>query len=312
MIPGGKLSVPAESFIAHNEMIHTVIQFSPNSRRDQLVCVTVYSTDVELLNPPLAIGKLLIDLSNLSKNSDSKEKGKAVKILHTWDDHLYKSGSQVAPPKPRPAETASSVENDAKNLTLKELSIGNPDDLSVSTPSKDISAKSIIHEESMPLSPSEVSDLLRGCLLQAIASSLSTLSNSSYPISASVFYDQYILPSRPASCSHSHSHSSPIDIKHSSHKSLTAFLKSMDKEGLIKLKDIKPDGLVVMSVSRKHNAVITHALYPTLRDLELKATKATKRDEQVQANKGKDIIVRELWKPHLVTTSFFSHCDGAE
>ena len=35
-----------------------------------------------------------------------------------------------------------------------------------------------------------------------------------------------------------------IDIKHSTHKSVKAFLKASAKEGLIKLKDVKGDVVV--------------------------------------------------------------------
>lgn len=83
----------------------------------------------------------------------------------------------------------------------------------------------------------EVSDILRSALLQSIVTTLSKLPPSSFPISPSVFSETYILPYRPSK--EVSATSTPVDIKHSGHKSLTAFLKASAKEGLIKIKEIK-------------------------------------------------------------------------
>ncbi|KAI6038939.1 hypothetical protein EDC04DRAFT_2603597 [Pisolithus marmoratus] len=49
----------------------------------------------------------------------------------------------------------------------------------------------------------------------------------------------------------------PIDIKHSTYKSLAAFLKILDKQGILTIKDMKPEPLV-MSVSASHSEVLSH------------------------------------------------------
>ena len=88
----------------------------------------------------------------------------------------------------------------------------------------------------------EVSDMLRSALLQSIATTLSKLPPSSFPISPSVFSESYILPYRPfkeVSIT-----STPVDIKHSGYKSLTAFLKASAKDGLIKVKETKGEVVV--------------------------------------------------------------------
>ena len=88
----------------------------------------------------------------------------------------------------------------------------------------------------------EVSDILRSALLQSIATTLSKLPPSSFPISLSVFSESYILPYR--SFKDVSTASTPVDIKHSGYKSLTAFLKASAKEGLIKVKETKGEVVV--------------------------------------------------------------------
>ena len=88
----------------------------------------------------------------------------------------------------------------------------------------------------------EVSDILRSALLQSIATTLSELPPSSFPISLSVFAEMYILPYR--SFKEVSTTSTPVDIKHSGYKSLTAFLKASAKEGLIKIKETKGEVVV--------------------------------------------------------------------
>ena len=87
--------------------------------------------------------------------------------------------------------------------------------------------------------------MLRSALLQSVDTMLSKLPPSSFPISPSVFADAYILPYR--SFKEVSATSTPVDIKHSGYKSLTAFLKASAKEGLIKVKETKGEVVVTGS-----------------------------------------------------------------
>ena len=58
----------------------------------------------------------------------------------------------------------------------------------------------------------------------------------------SLFHEVYILPYR--SFQLTKAASTPVDIKHSNFKSLTAFLKLSAKEGLIKIKERKGEVVV--------------------------------------------------------------------
>jgi len=123
-------------------------------------------------------------------------------------------------------------------------------------------------------------------------------------MTSSSFYSTYILPSRPAPLPSQPSISTPIDIKHSSHKSLTFFLKSAEKHGLLKLKDTKSD-VMVMSVATSHADVIAHKPYLSLRDVSLRKEKREQREEE-ERTRVKELEIKELWKPHLQSLKFFS------
>lgn len=114
-------------------------------------------------------------------------------------------------------------------------------------------------------------------------------------------YSSHILPSRPFQPAPA---ATPLDIKHSSHKSLTAFLKACEKDGLLKLKDMKSD-LVVMGVFPKHTDVISHHAYRTVKEMEEKRERTQERAE-MERSKVKEMQVTELWKPHQQTVQFFA------
>jgi hypothetical protein len=120
-------------------------------------------------------------------------------------------------------------------------------------------------------------------------------------MSATLFYSSHILPSRPSHLSSLTS--TPVNIKHSTYKSLTAFLKACEKEGLIKLKDTKSE-LVITGVFPNHADVLAHRRYETLKDVELKREKRAEMEE-AEKNKVKEMLITEMWKPHQQTIGFF-------
>ena len=78
---------------------------------------------------------------------------------------------------------------------------------------------------------------------------LSKLPPGSFPITPSVFHETYILPYRSSQLTAATS--TPVDIKHSGFKSLSAFLKASAKEGLIKIKGMKEE-VVVTGMNHLH------------------------------------------------------------
>lgn len=166
--------------------------------------------------------------------------------------------------------------------------------------------------------------LLRSSLLQAIQTTLSSVPQPSFPISPSVFYSTYILPARPLHVRPTSSAPSssltptdlpssppthtPIDIKHSSHKSLSAFLRAAQSQGLIKLKDNRPDASIV-AVSSKHPDVQQHRKYRSVGDEERKERRERVKEEGEREERekgGREMEVEEMWKPHQNSVKLFA------
>lgn len=74
---------------------------------DSLVAITKHGSPV-----PLAVGQLLLPLEELVKVLGSEEdtKGKAVRVLHYFKDHLWDSGSKRDPPASVPGIPQASPE----------------------------------------------------------------------------------------------------------------------------------------------------------------------------------------------------------
>jgi len=138
----------------------------------------------------------------------------------------------------------------------------------------------------LTLSPEEVTKVLRASLIQALKS----LSPSVLPLPASTFYSGHILPSRPSRTDTT----TPIDIKHSTYKNLTHFLKAASQDGLIKTKEQKGD-IIVTQVFSNHPEVVAHITFRTMAEV-VKREIEKKEREKAESDKPTQVIVTEMWK----------------
>ncbi|KAF8904712.1 hypothetical protein CPB84DRAFT_1814350 [Gymnopilus junonius] len=281
-------------------MIPGVIHCPPSLPDRNLICIRQYSRkDTQsppALSPPVAVGWLALPsdrLRSAASNSKEEKKGKAVLVAHTWKDHLWDMGSK----RDMPEDTVLQSSTEPSSAAAAPAGSAAP---SVNAPT-------------YTYTPTEISHLLTLTLLQAISSTLGPLPPSAFPIPATQFYSTYILPSRPAfpwvalrpsssSSSSLQGASSPtltitpestdgtppvvgpeISIKSSTHKSLTAFLKSCEKLSLLTLKPAPQNKaeVVITSVNASHPSVAGHTLFVTIGEVE---------------GKGGEVEVRELWK----------------
>jgi len=98
----------------------------------------------------------------------------------------------------------------------------------------------------------------------------------------------------------------PVDIKHSTFKSLSAFLRTAEKGGLLKLKDARLD-VVVVAVYPTHADAVAHRPHRTVGKEDERRRQVEEREAQqaAAANAQKSMTVTELWKPHLGTLPLF-------
>ncbi|KAG5643116.1 hypothetical protein DXG03_001542 [Asterophora parasitica] len=296
----------------------------------ELVSILQYNHSREnpTLSPPLAVGRMALPSDRMAEGG--QEKGKAVLVLHTWKDHLWELGTKGDQPEPLPfaPEPTESAPISALEAPPEEANPG------VDQPTTHALANLAINppEESAPhsagpsYSPQEISSLLHMTLLQAISS---TIPSSAFPIPATLFYTNYLLPSRPAFPALLVPHSGPtprdaspcpssaeITIKSSTHKSLTAFLKAEEKASLLTVKapqkHSQQTDILITSVNAKHPSLLGHHRYATLKDVEATAAKKAMREgkaREAQAGSG-EVKVTELWKPHQATVGLFDRMGG--
>ncbi|KAF9256200.1 eukaryotic translation initiation factor SUI1 family protein [Marasmius fiardii PR-910] len=332
-------------------MIPGVVHHTLNLSEGQLVSVCKYEkhNGVPTLSPPLAVGRMAVSSDQLADGG--KEKGKAVWVLHTWKDHLWGLGSKEEPPEDVPIQTGTQAEgsteevNDGQTVEDQPAAIANATDKveDLSTNDNQLpesgdhdaeTAQSSSQNPTYTYTPDEISTLLYKSLLQALATSLSNLPPSSFPITSTSFNTTHILPARPNFPSlvllPSATAGKDIDpreldidpreltIKSSSHKSLTAFLKSADKAGLITTKTPSKNSgtsdLFITSVNPKHSEVQGHKVHVTVGEVEAKSAKKAKREEMTEKEKEKEkagLDVQELWKPHGSSVGVFEAMDAS-
>ncbi|KAI0311462.1 hypothetical protein OF83DRAFT_1295388 [Amylostereum chailletii] len=296
-------------------MIPGVVQRPTSLQENSLVCVTQYERNAR--GAPLAVGRLTVDAEKISEGGLTR--GKAVTVLHTWKDHLWMMGSKVDPPEPIPLGTGEADMVDDEPLGEDKTSGSSPD----ASPEVDFGGPKVEggssqrsgslasdDAEEEKLTPEDISSILRSSLLQALKTSAASLPSSALPMPASTFYSTHILPARPVYVA---SATPPADIKHSAFKSLAAFLKQSEKQGLLRIKEIRGD-VVVVAVNPTHTDVGAHKAHDTIGELESRRKKAKEREEKRDKEgeaKGKELSVIELWKPHTTTVRFFeeAHLD---
>jgi len=69
----------------------------------------------------------------------------------------------------------------------------------------------------------------------------------------------------------------------------------MEKEGLVKLKEYKGE-LNVLSVDGQHKGVAGHRVFTSVGDLDAKEVR--KAEVKAQESTKREVVVKELWKPH--------------
>lgn len=262
------------------------------------------------------MGRLVVDASTLVDMRKKDEKGKAVKVLHVHGDKLWEMGSRSGPPEPMPLPPSEpSLGPDSASESGDEINIGNDsidsellehskEPPATPPPNSETSAEGG-ESELTSLTPDRVSSLLRTSLIQALRTTIGFLPSSAFPLPSSTLYSAHILPSRPsfvpAPSAPGSEASTPIDIKHSSYKTLTLFLRAVEKDGLLRLKEVKGKGkgksagaeVLVLDVNTAHPDVISHSLYTSVADMERKREKREER-EKAEGKMASEVVILEL------------------
>ncbi|KAG8738037.1 hypothetical protein FRC10_007387 [Ceratobasidium sp. 414] len=307
-------------------MIPGVIPSSviPTLSEGQLVAIAQYRSTT-----PLVVGSMALAGADLKDDTD--QKGKAVITLHAMGDALWALGSKQEPPEGKVEAQVQDEEVVEIAEGVEKLEVGG-----VSDPGLPVDEAPV--EQGRLPTPQEVEITLRATTLYALAK----LDSSSLPMPASTLYSSHILPSRPArpvlpgssTSAQSSRAASPgpdaseastaplaldpkvflahLDIKHTPQKKLAPFLKSIEKDGIIKLKDVRGE-LLVFSVDAEHPALVGARSWgwKTVGAEQQKGKEA----ENANANglgPRKEMLVEEVWFPEAAVERFFEACGESE
>ncbi|CAO3615572.1 unnamed protein product [Cunninghamella echinulata] len=236
-------------------------------------------------------------------------KGKAVFIIHVYQDFLWSMGDKSDPPEMKELSDDDddneerSEEEKEHNEENNEGNADQQDNLNVSTPepttNKQQQQKQ--NEFSKNYTTSEIDELLKKSLYQGLLFKLTKeKATSILPISASSLYTAYILPSRPRDGG------MEVDIKKSSWKKLQKFLKVMEKSGLLKVKEQRGESSVT-SINWSHPSLQNLSPYKTVESIMDQHQNAANNNDQQQNNKSNNnaenstsveqIQITDLYKP---------------
>lgn len=206
--------------------------------------------------------------------------GTAVEIVHTIDDELYKLNKyvdiaipenlEIATNEPEVTEPEQSVEDQIEKEDKKE---DKKEDL-------EHDVVSDLAEVVSTLTVEEVDNFFLRSLIQSIKTETIEL-----PVSASSFMSSYIYKNLPVI------DSSYCNVKKTSWKKTSKFLKSMDKLGYLQVKG-KDDDLLVVKLMEKTNPTIenfvTHKPMGSL---------VSSNKEPTQSKKAHELTILSLYKP---------------
>ncbi|RUP46428.1 hypothetical protein BC936DRAFT_146970 [Jimgerdemannia flammicorona] len=227
----------------------------PDVKEGELVAITIKDYPF-----PMAVGTMAISTSKLTAQSNIK--GKAVLIIHVYKDHLWAMGSKADPPDLTDVPVQGDAEEDEEEVAEGR----NVSDTTERTGESEVASAGIVEagaetelsESSKKLSTDEVDAFLRTSLYHALMFKLTPKHPAELlPMSASMLYSSYILPSRPVGVG------SEVDVKRSSWKKVAKFFKAMEKSGILKTKEQRGE-IYVTGVNWQHNELANLKSYKTV------------------------------------------------
>lgn len=198
---------------------------------DGLVVNSVCAVRIWGNKAPVAVGVALLSKDELCADG---VKGKAVQIVHAYNDALWLSGDQqklpMVPDDADDDNDSDCLVEDLQNVKVSEELV---------TESEEAASPEVESVEGLPeetiIPPDDISptveytmdEILHQSFLAAVKTSHKKLS---LPILTSTFYSTYVLKCCPPSLN--------LDIKRTTYKKLSVFLKKMQKEKLVQIKEL--------------------------------------------------------------------------
>ncbi|KAI9803491.1 MAG: hypothetical protein M1825_001834 [Sarcosagium campestre] len=254
--------------------------FPPGARKGSIVAVA----SNEQPSVPLVVGVCEIDVANLTHVRG--EKGRAVHTFHWAGDELW-NWSAVGLAGTAPPDTiedwikSDDVRSQSANEGLSKLSINEhtkgqdgtedlaqdhddsaPDERNKYVEGEDVDAAENIDHKPRELTTKEVDDIFHKALLygiyqQKMSSKHDSQHGLKFPLSSSFVISSLVLPFIPPL---SPGQASSVQIKKTSWKSAKKFIKTVEKEGILKAKD-RSGEVVVTEIDFEHAGLVGFVPY---------------------------------------------------
>lgn len=204
---------------------------------------------------PVAIGVAAMSTAQMLA---SGLKGKGFSVLHTYQDHLWKSGDKSAPPAIAPLAvnpTDSSEEKVDVGLqgNLSSLTLEGEEatrKLHHSEASEDTSSGALSQDSSdgKPLQE-QMDELLQQCFLHALKS---RVKKADLPLLTSTLLGSHMFSCCPEG--------QQLDIKKSSYKKLSKFLQHMQQEQIVQVKELSKGVESIVTVDWRHPRITSFVI----------------------------------------------------
>ncbi|XP_026635403.1 eukaryotic translation initiation factor 2D isoform X2 [Microtus ochrogaster] len=204
---------------------------------------------------PVAIGVAAMSTAQMLA---SGLKGKGFSVLHTYQDHLWKSGDKSTPPAIAPLAvnpTDSSEEKVGLDLqgNLSSLTLEGEEEtrkLHHSEASEDNSSGALSQNSSdgKPLQE-QMDELLQQCFLHALKS---RVKKADLPLLTSTLLGSHMFSCCPEG--------QQLDIKKSSYKKLSKFLQHMQQEQIVQVKELSKGVESIVTVDWRHPRITSFVI----------------------------------------------------
>ncbi|CAI5733185.1 unnamed protein product [Hyaloperonospora brassicae] len=260
LLPRLMVHAPVSTFVLRGAdvMLPGVVFPSPEAlqtlRKGELRAVYVEG------NPhAIAVGEMLVDAADVER---SGKEGRALRLWHVVGDALWQMGPQTLPNEGFLGDHVVSIgQKEQLEETEEEEERGG--DASGTTESgasleDEVQGKDTKKEEE-EVTKEQMDRYYVEALLQALRTS--RVREKDLPMLASSFHANVLLPCRRAGVT--------LNIKHSSFKKLSVYLKGMETHELLTVVDNA--GVVsITTISRRHRDVLSHEAYETVEDAQQK------------------------------------------
>uniref|UniRef100_A0A8I6AFL6 Eukaryotic translation initiation factor 2D n=1 Tax=Rattus norvegicus TaxID=10116 RepID=A0A8I6AFL6_RAT len=194
---------------------------------------------------PVAVGVAAMSTAQMLA---SGLKGKGISVLHTYQDHLWRSGDKSSPPAIAPLDPTDSCEEKADlglHGNLRSLSLeGEEENGQVPNPeaSDDPNSRALSQDsvDGKPLQE-QMDELLEQCFLHALKS---RVKKADLPLLTSTLLGSHMFSCCPEG--------QQLDIKKSSYKKLSKFLQHMQQEQIVQVKELSKGVESIVAVDWRH------------------------------------------------------------